>query len=198
MAKQVRHGKLSHNKSKATIAKAALLAWFALLPVSAKAQGVRMAASELPAGDKAPSSASVGNVVTLGTTKEKVDAMLGTPRTAWTINSLRRSFITYQDGTKIIVVDGRVISAVPNGLAVGSPAQGFIVERQGKEIFFEPMVLCGVNLDGPMGDLKRQVEECFFFVFSGRGYPALPPPSPCVPWPCPEPTAPPSLRFRLF
>jgi hypothetical protein len=143
----------------------------ALLPSSSHAQEVplplvRASAGERPAvpiGEKDKAGARRVSVVTLGTTKERVDSYLGAPRSGWTILCLCRSMYDYPDGTQVIFVDGRAVSASPNGLAEGSPKRGYVVEHDGRHIFFEPMVLRGVLMDGPMGAVKRQVEECFFF-----------------------------------
>jgi hypothetical protein len=102
------------------------------------------------------------NVITLGTPKEKVDSLLGSPMSGWIINCLGRTMFAYADGTKLILVGGRVISAVPGGLAVGTPEHGFTIEHQGRQILIEPMILCGFHLDGPMGEVKEQVETYFF------------------------------------
>lgn len=132
-----------------------------------------------PADIEAGASRGV-SIVTLGTTKAKVDSLLGTPRMGWTINCLCRSMFTYPDGTKIIFVDERVISASPNGLAEGSPATGYVVEHEGRKVLFEPMILRGVPMDGPIGEVKRAAEECFFMAPSVV---VIPPPPPFVPVP---------------
>lgn len=143
----------------------------ALLPLSICAQEKQpLPPADMEAAGKRPIA-----VVTLGTTKAKVDSLLGAPRMGWTINCLCRSMFTYPDGTKIIFVDERVISASPNGLAEGSPATGYVVEHDGRKVLFEPMILRGVPMDGPIGEIKRNVEECFFMVPSVV---VIPPPSP--------------------
>jgi hypothetical protein len=70
---------------------------------------------------------------------------------------------TYPDGTKVLLLDSRVISVTPGGLAEGDPAHGFIVKHEGKQVYIEPIVLCGVPIPGKLGDDKRQAEESFIF-----------------------------------
>jgi hypothetical protein len=154
----------------------ALLA--ALLPSASHAQEKLPPPRTAPPDEKAAVEDHKVSVVTLGTTKEKVDSLLGTPRSGWDINCLCRSVYIYTDGTKVFFLDGCAISACPNGLAVGSPGHGYVVEKDGRRVFFEPLILRGVHLDGPMGEMKHQVEDCFFF-----GPPTdVGPPAPPLPW----------------
>ncbi len=155
-----------------------VLAVVAVIPTAGRAQPVGPYPKKPAAVEKGAKGDFQVSIVTLGTPKDVVDSYLGTPRSGWTINSLCRSMYTYRDGTKIIFVDGRAISACPNGLAQGGPDQGFIVEREGRKVFFEPIVLKGVPLDGPHGELKHQVEASF--PFSQPGY--IPPPADPLPW----------------
>jgi hypothetical protein len=123
-----------------------------------------------------PAAGPGDNSITLGTTKERVDQLLGEPQIGWTINCLARSMYTYPDGSKVVFAEGRAISALPNGLAKGSPAEGLTVEHSGRQIFFEPIVISGVPVDGPTGDVKHQVEECFYMLPPFHGLEVVPQP----------------------
>jgi hypothetical protein len=170
------HFERSRMTTKTWLAKVAMLAAFTVIPSVAQSQ-------ELPL--TAPSSAASkgpAEVITCGTSKERVDSYLGTPSVGSTIFCLHRAMYSYEGGTKIIFVDGRVVSAVPGGLAIGNPGQGFTVEHKNKQVFFEPVILCGVDIPGPAGETKRLVEDCLIFappMHAVTGVPALPENRPC-------------------
>jgi hypothetical protein len=158
------------------IAAGAMLSAFAAAPSMAQAQQLLI---KVPAVSEAKGPPSV---ITCGTTKELADLYLGSPSVGTTINCLRRAMYSYEAGTKIIFVDGRAVSAIPGGLAVGNPAQGYIVEHKGKQVYFEPVVLSCVDIKGPAGETKRLVEDCFIFappMHAVTGSPALPENRPC-------------------
>jgi hypothetical protein len=132
----------------------------------------------------------VPGVITLGTPKARVDLLLGPPLVGSTIYCLGWSSYAYADGTKILFAGGQVISVTPSGLAVGDPAHGFTVEHAGRQVYLEPMALCGVDIPGPLGDVKRHAEACFLFAPPNHaitGAAPLVPPPPVLAHPEPDP-----------
>jgi hypothetical protein len=148
-----------------------------LATLSATAQEKR----DLPPPAKARANPTPIDVITLGTTKERADSFLGAPQMGAFIPSLGRSTFTYKDGTQIIFVCGRAISVTPGGLAEGDPAAGYTVVHERRQVLFEPIVLRGVPLDGPLGATKWQVEDCFYFAAQDYAVPPCCFPPPYVP-----------------
>jgi hypothetical protein len=89
-------------------------------------------------------------VITLGTSKEKVDILLGPPVSGQVINCLRRATYSYSDGTKITLVNGEVISATPGGLVKAIPEQGYAIEHEGKKVVIDLLILRGTPIPGPL------------------------------------------------
>ena len=175
-----------------------LLTLLALTPTHAFGQAAQPG---LPGGqpaDKIVVSQTSAEIITIGTTKAMVDQILGVPRTGTTIFCLHRNFYTYRDGSEVVFVDGCAISAKPNGLAIGSPAQGFTIQREGKMVFFDPVLVCGspIPVPGPIGQTKREVEEQL--LFSPPMMPILQPPSVFSGGPCLNQNLGPINRLRLF
>jgi hypothetical protein len=139
-----------------------------------------------------PSAESVP-VLTLGTPKNKVDTVLGPVRSTWTINCLHREMVTYTDGSKAIFVNNLLISANPSGMTLDALSRGYVMERQNRQIIFEPCVLCGADPAGPMAETKRQVEESFWMAPPSH----VPPPPYASFVPAFEPAAPLFPRFHL-
>jgi hypothetical protein len=50
----------------------------------------------------------------------------------------------YEDGTRIILINGRVVSASPGSSAVETPGQVYTIERQGRQIIFDPAIVGSV------------------------------------------------------
>jgi hypothetical protein len=199
MATQARQVGRLKSTIKVRIAEGALVALFVFLPSLAQAQE-RQSPVELPPADKVPpsvpepdvvpfrvrpadraSSASDPScdVITLGTSLERVSLLLGNPRVGSTIPCLGRRMVSFEDGTKMIFVLDKAISAIPNGLAVGSPHGGYIVERQNRKVFFDPALLCGNEPPSPFAEMKRAVEENFHYlpIISEGPQPIRPPAS---------------------
>ena len=179
------------------------LVLFALLPIIGQAQEKQPAlvppatlartnvinrqtkSDEKPAAPPTPGV----DVITLGTTKARVDLYLGAPRSGGTINCLNRASFTYNDETRIVFVCDRAVSVIPGGLAEGDEGHGYMVEAKGRQVFIDPVVLFGVKLDGPMGETKREVEEAFLYA----------PPAPLeLPGPPISPECGALKRVRLF
>jgi hypothetical protein len=163
MAMHVRHVERSRNHRRASLANAALFALFCFPPASAQAQEWRPGASAPPNRGKTVANPPSTGVITLGTSKEMVDLLLGSPKSGSIIPCLNRSMYSYGGGTLITFAGTRVISVIPGGLAAGNPGQGYTIEQQGRQVFIEPIVLSGVCIEGPLGELKREIEERPFF-----------------------------------
>lgn len=133
------------------------------LHFSANAQEKKSLPSTLPTPEKGIITIPTADIITLGTSKENVDLLLGPPTSGQVINCLGRATYSYADGTKITLVYGGVVSATPGGLVKKTPEQGYVIERDGRRVVLDPLVLLGVGISGPLGDVKRQVEERFDF-----------------------------------
>jgi hypothetical protein len=102
-------------------------------------------------------------IITLGTPKRTVDLILGPSRSGWTINCLNRSMFTYADDIRVIFVDGNAVSAGPcNFGGDASSDKGVTMEINGRKVFFDAMILRGVPLEGPIGEMKRDAEACYY------------------------------------
>jgi hypothetical protein len=196
MTRQARQVESAGQRAAHRWVRGALAGLLALLPSLARAEERPPAPGAAPPDHRAFASVPVTGAITLGTSERAAEAMLGRPRSRSTIYCLGRSMFTYEDGTTIVFVDGHAISAVPGGAAVGAPGQGHGSTTPTRLVFFDPAVLRGTPVDGPVGETKRLVEECFIYA------PQVPPvfvpprPPPPLPPPCPEPV--PGKRIRLF
>src|SRR5262245_12140382 len=109
----------------------AVAAWIVLSQLAASAAS----GQEPPppdGGQPPPAATAPTDIITRGTTRERVRLLLGIPRTGSEIVCLGRVMNVYQDGTKIIFVHGKAVSAIPNGLAVGSPHEGYVIEQSNR------------------------------------------------------------------
>jgi hypothetical protein len=163
MATHVRRVERSRNQRRAPLAKAALLALLFFPHALAQAQERRAATPAPSIPGKTAANPPATGIITLGTSKEKVDLLLGSPKSGSIIPCLNRSMYSYGGGTLISFAGTRVISAIPGGLAEGNPGQGYTIEYQGRQVLIDPIVLDGACIEGPLGELKREIEERPFF-----------------------------------
>lgn len=104
------------------------------------------------------------NVIGFTTTKRTVDSILGPARSGWMVNPLCRSMYLYGDNIKIIYLDGCVLSVtLPCNCATDAQSNpNPSVEANGRRVYFDPLVLRGIPIEGPIGEAKRDAEACFY------------------------------------
>jgi len=120
-----------------------------------------------------PPFAAGASVITIGTPWTAVEAIMGPPKFSSVIPCLGRAKLIYDDGTEILLLHCNVISATPGGAAHGDLLHGYVIQRPGCNIYFEPVVL---RAPGPgfEPDVKLQVERCYHFG-PPASYPHVPP-----------------------
>jgi len=120
-----------------------------------------------------PPHAAGASVITIGTPWTAVEAIMGPSKFSSVIPCLGRAKLVYDDGTEILLLHCNVVSVTPGGAAHGDPLHGYVIERPGCNVFFEPVVL---RAPGPGfdPDAKLQMERCYHYG-PPSGYPPVPP-----------------------
>lgn len=195
MGKRVKPPKLWGTNRQSWLVAVALVSLLSLRPTAIAQEG-HLQPSPMPPSEKGAVTTPVGDVITLGTTRAMVDLFLGPPTSGEVINCLGRATYSYADGTKITLVYGGVVSAMPGGLVKRTPEQDYVIERDGRKVVLDPVVILGVRISGSLGDVKRQVEDRFDFG---------PPGAPCqcggyvpMPYHSPPPEFVPLKHIRLY